>query len=66
MKKIFSLILLLSLFLPVFADITPKKYNNLPQGTFKKNWRGDIIQYDTSGKKIGVYKIQSRRYGKIK
>jgi len=66
MKKFFSFILVLSLFSPVLAEVTPIKYNNLPQGTFKKNRKGDIIQYDKNGKKIGVYKIQNRRYGKIK
>ena len=48
-------------FSATFAGTTQNKFNNLPQGTFKKNKHGQIIQYDNNGKKIGVYKIQTQR-----
>ena len=66
MKKFFCLFFALLLFSSVLADTNYKKFNNLPQGSFKRNWKGDIIQYDTNGKKIGKYKTQKIRNGKIK
>ncbi len=66
MKKWFCLILSLFLLSPVFAETNYKKFNNLPQGSFKRNWKGDIIQYDKNGKKIGKYRTQKIRSGKIK
>jgi len=65
-RKFLSLIFLVLLLPPVFAETGYRKYNNLPQGTFKKNWKGDIVQYDKTGKKIGVYRIQNVRNGKIR
>lgn len=50
----------------VFADIPARKYNNLPQGTFKKKRNGTIIQYNNQGKKIGEYKLNSGRLYRVK
>lgn len=65
MKKILILLTLLSFSLSVYAEVPQSKVNNYPQGTFKKNRSGQIIQYDNKGKKIGVYKA-SKRYIKVK
>ena len=65
MKKFFVILILLTFALCVYADEQyVKKYNNYPQGTFKKSRNGKIIQYDKNGKKVGVYNINSRKYKK--
>lgn len=64
MKKLVILILTFSLFLPTFAEISTRRIKNPPQGTFKKTKNGKIIQYDQNGKKIGIYKLESRQYKK--
>ena len=50
----------------VFANIPARKYENMPQGTFKKSINGTINQYDKRGKKIGIYKIKNGKYVKVK
>lgn len=62
--KIWAVILiLLSFVCTSFAEELPaKRYSGYPQGTFKKSWNGKIIQYDKTGKKVGVYKINTKRY----
>jgi len=62
-------ILLLSLILitsTVHAQQTLERKNKLPQGVFKKQRNGQIIQYDNNGKKIGIYKIKNRKYVRVK
>ena len=38
----------------------------MPQGTFKKQKNGTIVQYDKNGKKIGKYKLDNGRYYRLK
>ena len=66
MKKILILSVLLSFSLSVYAELPQTRINSLPQGTFKKKRNGQIIQYDKNGKKLGIYKISSGRYVKVK
>lgn len=67
MKKFYILFIILCFSISVNAEIAQHKtHSNLPQGTFKKNRSGKIIQYDNNGKKIGVYKIPNGRYIKVK
>ncbi len=77
MKKFLTTIFIFGILSPAFADIndakmpelnkaTIKKHNNLPQGTFKKQKDGTIVQYDKNGKKIGKYKLDSGRYYRFK
>ena len=66
MKKILISLMVLSFSLSVFAEIPQNKSANLPQGTFKKRRNGQIIQYDKNGKKLGVYRVTSGRYIKVK
>ncbi len=67
MKKILIITFIFMIAGAVFADVQPtKKYNNAPQGTFKKNRNGDFVQYDKNGKKNGVYKISKGKYYRVK
>ena len=69
MRKFIVTLFLLYFILPSYADInksTIKKYNNMPQGTFKKQRNGVIAQYDKTGKIIGKYKADNGRYYRIK
>lgn len=60
MKRFFALLVLLSMTgMAVFAELPERKFNNLPQGTFKKKKDGTIVQYNEKGKKIGTYKLDS-------
>ena len=59
MRKLIAILILLSFMPLAFAEIPVRKYNNLPQGTFKKKKDGTIVQYDKNGKRIGVYKVNS-------
>ena len=62
------LIVLMVIFFPlsVYAEALQSSNPNFPQGTFKKDRKGQIIQYDKKGKKIGVYKVSNIRYVKTK
>ena len=66
MKKICVLFVILSFSLSVYAELPQTNLNNLPQGTFKKNRKGQYVQYDKNGKKVGIYKIPNGRYVKVK
>ena len=78
MKKILSVLILLSCTLPVLAGIQSqvqpqrRKYvpvnrmKNPPVGTFKKKKDGTIVQYDDKGRKIGEYKLENNNYKKVK
>lgn len=61
MKNLFVLFVLIIFSTSVFAKIPVRTLKNPPQGTFKKTRTGKIIQYDKNGKKIGTYKINSRK-----
>ena len=65
MKKFLAVLLIITFTPIVFADIQNNN-KNFPEGTFKKNRKGEIIQYNSKGKKIGVYKINNGKYLKIK
>ena len=60
MRKLIAILILLSFMPLVSAEIPARKINNLPQGTFKKKKDGTIVHYDKNGKRIGVYKIDSK------
>ena len=66
MNKIFVLLIILLLTGTAFAGIPAKKYDNPPQGTFKKKANGDFVQYDKNGKKIGVYRLLNGKLKKIR
>ena len=66
MKKLWVIFLFLVIALPVCAELTTKKVNNLPEGVFKKNRGGEYVQLDKKGKKIGVYKVINGRLIKVK
>ena len=61
MKKLIILFLLVMVPSAAIAEIPVKKIKNPPIGTFKKKRNGTIVQYDKNGKKIGTYKINSRK-----
>ena len=65
--RTFLVVSLLLLFItPAFAKMPDSVSSSLPQGVFKKNYRGQIVQYDSKGKKIGVYEVKNGRFVKIK
>lgn len=66
MKHVIILIILFCCVITVFAETDIKANANFPQGIFKKKRNGDIIQYSTKGKKIGIYKVSNGKYVKIK
>ena len=66
MKKFWVIFLFLVIALPVCAELTTKKVNNLPEGVFKKTRGGEYVQLDKKGKKIGVYKVINGRLIKVK
>lgn len=66
MKRVFTLIIILLFSASGFAQIPAKKFENMPKGTFKKTWNGKIVQYDKSGKKVGLYKQNNGKYVKTK
>ena len=58
----FTVFILIIFSCSAFAEeVYVKKIGGYPQGTFKKARNGKIIQYDKNGKKIGVYKLNSRK-----
>lgn len=65
--RTFLVVFVLLLFtVSAFAKMPEGMSSSLPQGVFKKNFRGQIVQYDSKGKKIGVYEVKSGRFVKIK
>jgi len=77
MREFLIIICLLSILSPVFADINTatmpdinkaaiKRRTNMPQGTFKRQKDGTIVQYDKNGKKIGKYKLDNGGYYRFK
>ncbi len=66
MKKLWVIFLFFVIALPVCAELTTKKVNNLPEGVFKKTRGGEYVQLDKKGKKIGVYKVINGRLIKVK
>ncbi len=66
MKKLIILLTAFCIFIPVYGAIPAHKIKNPPQGTFKKKRNGTIVQYDSKGKKIGTYKLESGSYKKVK
>ena len=66
MKKIIAVILLLLSVCTVQAAMPVRtKMNSMPEGIFKKTRNGKIIQYNSKGKKIGIYELSGGRYVKI-
>ena len=51
MKKLWVIFLFFVIALPVCAELTTKKVNNLPEGVFKKTRGGEYVQLDKKGKK---------------
>lgn len=69
MKKFLTVLCLLLFASASYAEISnlpAKKFNNMPEGTFKKQKNGTIVQYDKNGKKIGKYKLDNGRYYRLK
>lgn len=65
--RIFLTIFLLLLFVSsAFAKVPENLNGSLPDGVFKKNHRGQFVQYNNKGKKIGVYEFESGKFVKIK
>ena len=65
--RTFLIISVLLLFVSsAFAKLPDSMSSSLPQGVFKKNFRGQIVQYDSNGKKIGIYEVKSGRFVKVK
>ena len=64
MKKFFVFLIMLSFSAAAFA--APSMRENLPKGTFKKDRNGKIVQYDSHGKKMGIYKMNNGKYVKVK
>ena len=50
----------------VFALEPAAGQNKYPQGVFKKKRNGDIVQYNSNGKKIHTYKIKNGKILNIK
>lgn len=48
------------------AVVPARRLHSYPEGTFRKQRNGTIVQYDKSGKKIGIYKLNNGRYVKAK
>lgn len=67
MKRLLTVFLLVFFIGAVNAEISaPRKFNSMPEGTFRKTKNGKIIQYNSKGKKIGTYKYADGRYVKVK
>ena len=66
MRRFAAIILLLLLTVTADAKVPAAKANNLPQGVFKKSWNGNIVQYDTNGKKTHTYKMKNGKIARIK
>ena len=66
MKKLIAILLVFCMVPSVYAVPELKKRPNLPQGTFKKKKNGDVIQLDSKGKKIGIYRVKNGKYVKVK
>ena len=56
--------IMLSFSTAAFAGASMRE--NLPKGTFKKTRDGKIVQYDSRGKKVGIYKMNNGKYVKVK
>ena len=66
MKRLVLYLVLFSILTPVYADIKVEKAALMPEGVYRRTANGSIVQYNTKGKKIGVYKIKNGKYVKIK
>ena len=66
MKKFLVILILCAFTGSVWAEPPERKIKNLPEGTFRKTRNGTIVQYDKNGKKIGTYKMNSRKYVKVR
>ena len=68
MRKLFLFILISLFFVPLCSAVNSvDKYGtSMKQGSFKKNWHGNIVQYDKNGKKIGEYKFNKGKYVRVK
>lgn len=49
-----------------FSVVPTRRVRSYPEGTFRKQRNGAIVQYDKNGKKIGIYKLNNGRYIKTK
>ena len=52
--------------LTAYAAQARKLDGSYTTGVFKKNKKGEYVQYDKKGKKIGVYKLTNGKFVKIK
>ena len=50
----------------VFAFEPTAGQNKYPQGVFKKKRNGDLVQYNSDGKRIHTYKMKNGKILKIK
>lgn len=65
--RIFLTLFLMLIFVSGAIAKVPENLNgSLPSGVFKKNYRGQFVQYNNKGKKIGVYEMKSGKFVKIK
>ena len=67
MKRLFTVLLLIFFIGTANAEFVPsKRINSMPEGVFKKTRSGKIVQYNSKGKKIGIYKYSNGRYVNVK
>lgn len=67
MKVLFTILCLICFTCSVFAVVpNSTRVRKYPEGTFRKQRNGTIVQYNKSGKKIGVYKLNNGRYVRAK
>ena len=67
MKRLLILLIILSFSVVcVSAKARTYKTGSIPKGVFKKNWKGDIVQYDNNGKKVHTYKMKNGKVTRIK
>lgn len=66
MKKILLIFVLLFFSISAFSFPFAKDNGDYTSGSFKRNKKGEFVQYNKKGKKIGVYKIINGKFVKIK
>lgn len=66
MKKVSVLFIVLLFTISVYAKAPIKNTNKLPTGVFRKNWRGNIVQYDNNNKKLYTYKMKNGKIVSVK
>ena len=66
MRTFLTVFVMLLFVSAAFAKASGNVSGNLPSGVFKKNYHGQFVQYDSKGKKIGVYEVKAGKLVKIR